>query len=67
MKAALVYLMLVAYPPCGDPVFEKIISGPFADVELCEEVKKDILKRRGPPKPGSVLLCVVDTTKKLPQ
>lgn len=56
MKALLIYLILITYPPCGDPVTE-VISGPFADSEVCEEMKVEYLRRKGPPKPGKVMAC----------
>ena len=56
MKTALIYLWLVAYPACGDAIYEKL-AGPFSSPETCELQMKLYAAVHGPATPGSIYRC----------
>mgnify|MGYP001606800257 CR=1 FL=1 len=56
MKTALIYLWLVAYPACGDAIYEKL-TGPFQSQEVCEQYMTNYARTRGPAAPGSIYKC----------
>lgn len=58
MKEALIYLWLVAYPACGEAIYD-LITGPYSSTAVCEIQLDLITAVKGPPSPGSIYWCGV--------